>query len=137
VQPTTVVETLVACWEDIPRLVGASWAQLFPHVVDLAAALRQTSNPDRQARLAMQLALLFKDHPPVAGRLRQALEASHRRSPAEGEELPSIPDWSAALDGLDERLGGPTSTRLVHPYPTCEDTTHDDLSNAPRNHQAR
>jgi hypothetical protein len=64
VQPATLVATLVECWEDLPRLLGASWAQLFPRVVDLAAALHQTSDPDRQANLAMQLALLFKDHPP-------------------------------------------------------------------------
>lgn len=112
-QPATLIHTLVDCWDDIPRLVGASWAQLFPQVAALAAALRHTSDPGRQASLTMQLALLFKDHPPVADRLRKALETSPRRSHADRDQPSAIPDWSAALDGLGERLNSPLVIRYT------------------------
>lgn len=112
-QPTTLVQTLVECWDDLPRLVGASWAQLFPDVVRRAAELRQISDPDRQATLVMELALLFKDHPQVAERLREALQNSQRKSPDEGNQPPAIPNWPSALDGLSERLNSPIVTRYT------------------------
>lgn len=111
--PAALVQTLVECWDDLPRLVGASWAELFPRVAAVAVALGQTDDPDRQASLAAQLALLFQDHPGVAARLLEALQVSQRRSGADGDEFPVIPEWSAVLDGLSERLHAPLVTRYT------------------------
>ncbi|MGW4394049.1 CHAT domain-containing protein [Amycolatopsis nivea] len=96
-------------WDELPAHFGNAWAEVFPRIAELAWALDAAGDPDRNAVLAMRLAMMFAGHPTVGLRLREAAEGTRGQGTGASEPVP----LSAALGALRARVAAVAATRYT------------------------
>src|SRR5438093_4959025 len=105
-----IVAVVAEDWDELPAHFGNAWVDVFPRIAELAWALDAARDPDRNAVLAMRLAMLFAGHPTLAPRLRRSAEGSRgfgANDPAEPVLLAS------ALGALRSRVAEVAATRYT------------------------
>ncbi|MYV97250.1 CHAT domain-containing protein [Streptomyces sp. SID3343] len=111
------VERIVAVvaddWDELPAHFGNSWADVFPQIAELAWTLDATGDSDRNAVLAMRLAMLFAGHPTVAPRLRHSAEGTRRHGT--NDVAKPIP-LATALGALRSRVAEVATTRYTEVF---------------------
>ncbi|GGL20596.1 hypothetical protein Sme01_55450 [Sphaerisporangium melleum] len=106
---------LGSLWDELPRLIGPGWTDLYPRVAAAARRLAEAGEAERP-RAVFDLAQLFRPYPEVAERIRDAMEhrnpavrrtRSPSRLPPTGRDEARADPWEAVTLGLLRRIDGP------------------------------
>ncbi len=142
-EPEDILQAVLILWDELPRLVGPAWVDLYPQIADLVARLQRTQDLMKRTSLVADMTLLLQPYPQARQRLREVVdeisqerEAVTRLSEERQEHLNvRYPDpleyairsaeaeaakaesqttrWSDLLDGLRRRLDPPPVTRYT------------------------
>ena len=116
-EPEAVLQALSDLWDDLPRLVGPAWADLFPRVEALVDRLQRAADTAERASLTADLVLLFREYPLARQRLREAIQEATRERGlgVRGEEVTTrrALNWAELLAGLRGRINPPLVTRYT------------------------
>jgi len=117
-EPASVLQALLALWDELPGLLGAAWANLYPEVEALVKRLQQAEDKGERASLVADLTLKFQPYPQARRRLREVIQEIDRDRPAttrRGAKGPESrgPGWSDLLTGLRQRVSPPAVTRYT------------------------
>jgi hypothetical protein len=105
-----IVAVVAEDWDELPAHFGNAWVDMFPRIAELAWKLDAASDPDRNAVLAMRLAMLFAGHPTLAPRLRHSAEESRGWGAKDAAEPVPL---AAALGALRSRVAEVAATRYT------------------------
>lgn len=116
--PTVVLDALADIWDEVPHLLGAQWAQLFPRVEALLTEIAASDDAGRRASRVADLVLLLRATP-ARQRLWEAMgdieDAGRAAERYRGADEPPTPGraWDAVLNDLRARLSPPRVTRYT------------------------
>ncbi len=120
--PKLVLHALLRIWHELPRWLGAKWAEIYPQVEPILHRLAATDDAAERSALTRDLVkLAFHPYPAARKRLHEAIGQVRDRTKSPAPDQPgSEPSWTqvrralgARLDGTLTRYTGVTSPRQL------------------------
>src|SRR6266498_2555885 len=117
-RPEHVLLALESVWDQLPRLLGPIWTELYPRVYQLVQQLQSAETTNEQSDAAATLLLVLTEEPKLAPHFRSALRQARdvgepTRQPADVPASRRLPGWPSLAAALLQLVNGAPTARFA------------------------